>query len=320
MFLSPLKILETTLVLVLLLPAFGNSLAPAQRQDRNSIRLEVPHVTLLVSPGSVAPGRPLRFVAHLSSGYPNIRFRFAFGDGSQSQWQTSTVATHTYQTPGNYLPFVDIGVATDSGVTRLGGSPRARIQVTQTSPGGVLTNGGFRQATNSGPAIGVRTASARGGRAVASNSTRKTAVRKSATSSPHKAVAPPQSKPKIAALSPTPASSQSVPVSSPTLSASSDSFETTLPVASTERASGDWWKYLLIALPIALLAFIVGKRYLAPGPTIRTVPDPGTASVTDATGLVVDSRADLRPNVLHGEHIVSTDDASLVKNVRRENV
>ena len=76
----------------------------------------------------------------------------------------------------------------------------------------------------------------------------------------------------------------------------------------------------MLALPVALVALVLGKKYLASRPTIRTVPDPGTANVTDASGLVVDSRVDRSPNVLHGEHIVSTDDASLVKNVRREDV
>ncbi len=311
MFLSPLKILESTLVLVLLLPAFGSSVAFGQQQDRNSVRLEVPRVTLLVSPTSIAPGQRLRLVAHLSSGYPNIRFRFAFGDGTQSQWQTSTVTTHTYQAAGNYLPFVDIGMATGAGVTRLGGSPRRPIRVTATLLSSDPTNRDFRQ-----PASSRR--SAKKGRADASNSTSKTLVKESET--PPEAVAPPPSSPEIAASSPIPGSALPFPTPSPTLSSSLDSPETSHSAVSTERGSGDWWKYLLIALPVVLLAFVVGKRYLAPGPTIRTVRDPGTASVTDATRLILDSRADQRSNVLHGEHLVSTDDGSLVKNVRSENV
>ena len=124
MFISRLKIFLTLVSVFFVLARFASA-----QQEYRSLG-QVPRVTLSASPASAAPGRPVRLVAQLSSGYPNIRFRFAFGDGTQSPWQTSMVAMHTYQSPGNYSAFVDIGVATGSGVTRLGGSIRRAIQVT----------------------------------------------------------------------------------------------------------------------------------------------------------------------------------------------
>jgi hypothetical protein len=334
MFLPPVKIPVTTLVVVFLLLASGNANSFAQ-QNRNSARLEVPHVTLSASPTSVAPGRRVRLVAHLASGYPNIRFRFGFGDGTESSWQTSTITTHTYQAPGNYLPYVDIGVATGAGVTRLGGSPRARIHVTQTSPGlyvSPATIGTGRPVTfnprssnvRTGSATVVRTPAAAGRRATTGvrgrQSTRTTPEKTAVKTSPAKSHSSP-SRPNISASSsPMPRSSSPATKPPPALSTSPDSSDAAQSVVSSEQASGNWWQYLVLALPLALVALVLGKKYLGSRTTIRTFADPGTANVTDASGLVVDSRLDRRPNVLHGEHIVSSDDASLVKNVRREDV
>ena len=327
------KILRTMLVAGLLLPVFGDASAFAQ-QTRTSARIEVPHVTLLASPTSLAPGRRVRLVARLSSGYPNIRFKFAFGDGAESAWQTSTVATHTYQTPGNYLPYVDIGVATNAGVTRLGGSPRARIHVIQTSPGqshvSPATIGTGRPVTFDARSSDNRTSRARvvstptatGRSAIASvrrRRARRASPEEKAKKTPAAKIDSSPSRAGAARSSPNPRSSSPVTTPSAALSTSPDSSDTAQPVVTSEQAGGDWWKYLVLALSLALVAFVLGKKYLVGRPKIRTFADPGTANVTDASGLVVDSRVE-RPNVLHGEHIISADDASLVKNVRREDV
>ena len=125
-----LKTLVTAGVLFLLAGSFVG-LSHAQ------VRVPAPRVTLNVSPTSITPGRQVTFTAQLSSGYPNIRFRFVFGDGAASAWQSSSVITHTYQSAGKYLPFVDIGVANGGGVTRLGGSVRRTIQVSHAPAGPV---------------------------------------------------------------------------------------------------------------------------------------------------------------------------------------
>ena len=72
---------------------------------------------------------------------------------------------------------------------------------------------------------------------------------------------------------------------------------------------------LLLAYP----AYKLGKWLAGPSPTIHTLPDLGTATVNHATGLSIDTNVVLRPNLLQGEHLVSSD-AGVVKNVRRENV
>ena len=124
------KTLVTAAVLFLLAGGFvGSNLA--------QVGLPAPRVTLNASPASITPGSQVTFVAQLSSGYPNIRFRFVFGDGAASAWQSSSVITHTYQSPGKYQPFVDIGVASGGGVTRLGGSVRRTIQVSHAPAGPV---------------------------------------------------------------------------------------------------------------------------------------------------------------------------------------
>ncbi len=128
--LSP-KTLATAFLLFLLA---GGPMS-AQQYDREWVALPAPRVTLNASPASVSPGRPVSFAAQLSSSYPNIRFRFVFGDGSQTAWQANPVVTHTYQSAGNYKAFVDIGAATGGGVTRLGGSVRRLVQVTHAPAG-----------------------------------------------------------------------------------------------------------------------------------------------------------------------------------------
>jgi hypothetical protein len=379
MFVSRLQILLVVALVLLLSTTF----ASAQQQYPNSPRFEVPRVTLSASPATVVAGRQVRLVAQLSSGYPNIRFRFDFGDGMQSAWQTSTVVTHTYQKPGSYLPFVDIGVATDGGVTRLGGSPRRPIQVTNaplgplelhispvtpeigrpvtfrvwtasndpniryrfgfgdSSPVGVwqsspqamhvyttggtyspyvevgrLDNRGLRQQWSAGRAI-VVTAPAVKNRKPDSGPIRggkETTVASQSSTPPPGPEAP---EPLESSVS-TPSPIISVPATSPRDSSSSLEASDTS-VALTDGGS-DWWRYLLLGLPLALLVFLVGKRFFVPRPAIRTFADPGTGSVTDSTGLVIDSQVVARPNVLQGEHLVSSDEDRLVKNVRREDV
>jgi hypothetical protein len=81
----------------------------------------------------------------------------------------------------------------------------------------------------------------------------------------------------------------------------------------------DWWKYLLILLLLAYPAYKIGKWWAGSRPKIHTFPDLGTATVSDASGLTIDTNVVLSPNVSLGEHLVSSD-ADVVKSVRRENV
>ncbi|HKP37376.1 MAG TPA: PKD domain-containing protein [Pyrinomonadaceae bacterium] len=91
----------------------------------------IPNVTLSATPAPVNQGEQVNFTAQISSDYPNIQYRFTYGDGSSSGWQNSSRSIHAYQSPGRYLAYVDIG---DDKTKPLGGSTRKGIEVNQTSP------------------------------------------------------------------------------------------------------------------------------------------------------------------------------------------
>ena len=355
--------------------------------DPNQLQRQVPRVTLEASPSSVNAGGQVTLTAQLSAGYPNIRYRFAFGDGTQTDWQTSPVVSHRYTAPGKYLAFVDIGAAAGAGVTRLGGSPRKSIQVTYAaigpvqlivspataepgrpvsltarvasndpniryrfvfgdgSPAGawqssaqtmhtyrskgtysasvdvaLFTNRGPRQEGSSRRAIAVTAPVARDRRPTTDPPDDVTEFRVRPEVRPTPAPAASPSPSIIARASPSPAISVPAGLSSPDPSISPEESTGTGNPIFTGDARDDWWKYLLLALPLAFVAYKFGKGWLGPRSTVRTFPDPGTATVTDAKGLAVNSQVILRPNVQEGQHNVSSDEAGLVKHVRRENV
>lgn len=89
-----------------------------------------PRVSLSASASSVPEREAVTFSAQLSGNCPNIQYRFVFGDGSSSNWQNSPGAQHSYATAGKYLAYVDIS----DGNSRIGGSPRKRIDVTRRKP------------------------------------------------------------------------------------------------------------------------------------------------------------------------------------------
>lgn len=85
-----------------------------------------PRVDLSATPVPARTGQAVTFTARPSDPYPNLQYRFDYGDGVQSTWQVSAVTEHTYSRPGNYSAFVDIG----NGPQRIGGSLRKQITVT----------------------------------------------------------------------------------------------------------------------------------------------------------------------------------------------
>ena len=93
----------------------------------------VPGVKLAAQPTSVTTTQTVNFAAQLSHSYPNIKYRFEFGDGSQTGWQERPQATHTYRSPDTYYTYVDIGAANYGSVKQVGGSERKPIQVTTPS-------------------------------------------------------------------------------------------------------------------------------------------------------------------------------------------
>lgn len=344
----------------------------------------VPRVTLVLSPTSTAVGGQVKLTAQLSSDYPNIRYRFAFGDGEESGWQVSSVINYTYRAPGNYLAFVDIGTPGRGGIVRLGGSPRKPIQVTDASLGPVelivnpstaqtnrlvtfnarvassdptvlyrfafgdnspigawqssaqtthtysaagtysayvevarLSNVGLRQEGSSRRTILITAPGGDVQRPVNDQGDKKKDDGR-LDAEPKSSPTPPPTATPIAGSSPSPGGSPQTGLSSPAPSAS-PSYSNSKPTVFTGDLSDDWWKYLLIVLLLAYPAYKIAKWWAGPRPTIHTLPDLGTATVSDATGLSIDTNVVLRPNVLQGEHLV-TSDAGVVKNVRRENV
>ncbi|HEV8141189.1 MAG TPA: PKD domain-containing protein [Pyrinomonadaceae bacterium] len=85
-----------------------------------------PRVDLSASPLPAHPGDVVNFIARPSGPYPNLQYRFDYGDGTQPKWQTGATAQHVYARPGNYSAYVDIG----NGTQRIGGSVRKQIPVT----------------------------------------------------------------------------------------------------------------------------------------------------------------------------------------------
>lgn len=90
----------------------------------------VPRVSLSSAPATAVAGRPVTFSAQLSSSYPNLKYRFAFGDSTQTGWQDSSETTHAYPAAGAYMAYVDIGAIDSGTMKQLGGSVRKPVQVT----------------------------------------------------------------------------------------------------------------------------------------------------------------------------------------------
>jgi uncharacterized membrane protein YgcG len=84
-----------------------------------------PAVSLRATPVSVSPDQKVSFSAQTSWTYPNLQYRFSFGDGSTSGWQDSPRTNHAYQAAGKYSAYVDIG----DGSKQIGGSTRKVIDV-----------------------------------------------------------------------------------------------------------------------------------------------------------------------------------------------
>jgi hypothetical protein len=87
-----------------------------------------PSVNLNATPLPARTAQAITFIARPSGPYPNLQYRFDYGDGAQSNWQTSPTVEHAYVRPGNYSAYVDIG----NGTQRIGGSARKQIAVTST--------------------------------------------------------------------------------------------------------------------------------------------------------------------------------------------
>ncbi len=91
----------------------------------------IPRVTLDANPTPTDANKPVTFDAQLSSNYAGIRYRFTFGDGSQTDWIESSRTSHAYATAGTYLAYVDLGLNAAGRIRQVGGSLRQSIVVNQ---------------------------------------------------------------------------------------------------------------------------------------------------------------------------------------------
>jgi len=105
------------------------SVAVTQTQNNNS-NDKVPSVTFTASPATARAGDLVKFTARPSGPYPNLQYRFVYGDGSASDWQSGTYSQHLYQRAGSFFAYVDIG----DGKQRLGGSARKQIAIGSAQP------------------------------------------------------------------------------------------------------------------------------------------------------------------------------------------
>jgi len=69
-------------------------------------------ITLTANPVQTEEGQPVAFVARLTS-RGSYKYRFAFGDGSITDWQTSSQTVHKYLRAGSYRAGVELGIGTD---------------------------------------------------------------------------------------------------------------------------------------------------------------------------------------------------------------
>jgi hypothetical protein len=102
----------------------------AVTQSQNNSNDKVPSVTFTASPSNAREGDLVKFIAQPSGPYPNLEYRFVYGDGSVSAWQTGAQSDHVYQRAGKFFAYVDIG----DGKQRLGGSARKQIAIGSSRP------------------------------------------------------------------------------------------------------------------------------------------------------------------------------------------
>lgn len=115
---------------ILVEPAAPQPKPTPKPTPRPTPALAIPDVKLTAAPNPVEISRPVSFGAQLSHSYPNIRYRFVFGDGLGTDWQTEGKATHAYRSQGSYQAYVDLGVSANGSIKQASGSTRESIQVT----------------------------------------------------------------------------------------------------------------------------------------------------------------------------------------------
>jgi PKD domain len=275
---------------------------------------QIPNVKLIASPNPVPAKNPVTFTAQLSHSYPNLQYRFAFADGSQTDWQKGTQTSHEYAGPQTYLAYVDIGEGGTGAVKRIGGSPRQPIQVTPSRS--VVTLPSPSPTPRRSPARPTPTPEPRGSASPSpSNAT--------PSPTPISSVSPNASPSATATASFSPTPDQSLSPDGGLTNSNSASPETrpTSTVSRTtnlEDPSGlwdDWWKYLLLLL-LLILAYQAAKIFLSPHPEFVPNIDPGDSHVAAGKPVSIDYQVALDPNVAGGQSRIETGADGLIKSER----
>jgi len=95
-------------------PTTGSFVARVQVRSRNyplsdSLIINVRKVNLSVSPKEVFTDEKVTFKLGYQLPENYVKYRFHFGDNSQSEWLNESITTHTYKRNGNFRAYCEIG-------------------------------------------------------------------------------------------------------------------------------------------------------------------------------------------------------------------
>lgn len=301
----------------------------------------LPNVQLIANPTMLATNSAVNFAAQLSRNYPNIQYRFVFGDGAQTDWQDAPQAAHTYAAAGTYRALVDIGERNGGLTTRFGGSPRQPIEVTNPAPRGNSntnlpprgnTNNNFPRRgntnnnqpprgnantnqlprgntnNNQSPLGNTNTNQATNTNTTTPANTNDNTTSTNANSNSNSA--PPSNN----GTTPTNSNANTIETST-----NANTSPSTPCVGDGCEGSWPWWLLLLIALLLILLAYKTATFFLLPRPKFVPHVDSGNSRVAPGKPLAIDLQLDLDPDVTGGQYGLDTGGASLIKSERGSN-
>jgi PKD domain-containing protein len=281
--------------------------------------LAIPNVKLSFTPPSVEVNRSVRFSAELSRSFPNLRYKFAFADGSNTVWQAESYATHAYRAPNTYRPYVEIGIFANGFVKQVGVSKRQSIVITKLNTDGnsngnknLNGNRNTNQPGNSNNRDGNTNRPDNSNQNRNPNVNTPSNMNDNSSTNVNRGGANSNINTNANTNSNTVGGGNVNGNASPTASATAS--ET--PLAIGPVVPTDWWKYLIIIAAIILFAAYKAASYIfVPRPTFVPGADPGEASV-GGQNLGFDLQMDVDPNVDGGDFKIQTESDSLIKTER----
>lgn len=257
-------------------------------------------VSLSARPLPARARQPVSFTAIPSAQRAGARYRFQFGDGTQSSWQTDPQTQHAYRRAGNYRAYVQVSqnnlnpIATSPLLT-VTSIPDSNIDPTQ-RPTPTPTS-----RTTPTPQVNPSPTPPSG-----SSSPNASPTPPDGSSSPGGSPSPPNG-------STSPGGSPGSGTNSTTVGSSSNGSEAGgNPLLSP---SGKRWWYLLIALLILLAIYQATGYLFVAQPTFTPFPDAGVAAVAAEKGAApFGFELLLDPSVSDGDYSMSTDAPRLITN------